>query len=514
MPKKRFRHYFVGTVHPRSKFVQDRVADDIPQDDLDAMELRGVPVTVNHPPEPGPMANHPNLVRGEIIKTIRGKNGEKLAIGYIDHTDIKGCWLLNQIEDGFRRGLSLSHSITHRKDEHGRLLPKPEYRPDHVAIVETPRRPGCFLHAIKPPANCFKLRPTSHTSPFSDAAIKSESEGVYVNASADTPVVEPITKPLSSRHSVLLPMATNHQPAGQSAASEKPAAPAAQSAPANQDRQPMDTGNLNNLQITTPDGKLIDFAAMDKAELLEHLVGAAGHNHEAETRLREAEEKLKMYEQEKEQEREKKYQEKLARAKSAIRTLERLRAQKTMEESGNSADGQNAGGNTEDQENAKVEEIVKILNPTGCKTDADVKRMDVISDIFTGYCEAAVHGEQHAAETERKYQEYVRASQIGYRPEMQKFGSSLSTNSAPKRKRMSEDFRTDPAPVSATSSGTQEQPKSFNQFILSEIYKRTPQMTQESGSTISNKMKYLQEETLKRTRPRDDANISFGYPSR
>lgn len=271
----------------------------------------------------------------------------------------------------------------------------------------------------------------------------------------------------------------------------------------------MDTsGNNDEFKIQMPNGERIDLAAMDKAELLEHLAGAAGLTHEMESKLKEMEQKLQAYEKEKEEQRTKRYEQLERQVKNSVKALNRLRRQHEQRTNGNGDAGQSTPV-SEEAENQEAEKVLKLMLPGGCRTDADVDRMAGINDVFTQYCEAAMIGEKNAAESERKYQEYLRASQLSHRPELQKFASNLSSTSAPKRKRMSEEFRSAPAPQHSQAPAAEQQPKNFNQQLLEQIYARTPKMTMESGDALRNKMFYIKEQTERRGNPQ----TSNGYPS-
>lgn len=142
---------FRGVLHPPGKKDASEVefiADDMTQEELDKLDVTGYPVTDDHPPPGASIMKHPELVRGRVLVQYRGKDGSKHVVCQLNHDRLSGCQTKARIESGSTASLSLGHryrDIEYHDGSYGH-----QFLPDHIAIVDEPRREGCYLEALMP----------------------------------------------------------------------------------------------------------------------------------------------------------------------------------------------------------------------------------------------------------------------------------------------------------------------------------------------------------------------------
>jgi hypothetical protein len=137
-----------GRVHgPGKKSAAEVVnmIDDMMQDELDALDLTGLPITDDHPDGDGLVANQPSKIRGVILKTFNCADGSKNILAAIDTDTYAGCRSVAGIMNG-EIGLSLGHVYNEVQTESGKLVSR-TFTGDHVALCRSPRRKGCNLIA-------------------------------------------------------------------------------------------------------------------------------------------------------------------------------------------------------------------------------------------------------------------------------------------------------------------------------------------------------------------------------
>lgn len=142
------RAYVYGRVHgPGKKSAAEVVnmIDDMLQEELDALDLTGLPITDDHPGGDGLVADEPSKVRGVILKTFNCADGSKNILAAIDTDTYAGCRSVAGIMNG-EIGLSLGHVYSEVQTESGKLVSR-SFTGDHVALCRSPRRKGCNLIA-------------------------------------------------------------------------------------------------------------------------------------------------------------------------------------------------------------------------------------------------------------------------------------------------------------------------------------------------------------------------------
>lgn len=150
------RAYVYGRVHgPGKKTAADVVnmIDDMVQDELDALDLTGLPITDDHPDDGRLVADQPHKVRGVILKTFNCVDGSKNILAAIDTDTYAGCRSVAGIMNG-EIGLSLGHVYNEVQTESGKLVSR-SFTGDHVALCRSPRRKGCSLIAAGLRASCL-----------------------------------------------------------------------------------------------------------------------------------------------------------------------------------------------------------------------------------------------------------------------------------------------------------------------------------------------------------------------
>ncbi len=135
------RDFVVGKVYPRSKCLGEGVDthyvdDNIPFEILEQMDMDQIPLTSKHPPSFERVRGYPDIVCGSVTNSFMNK-GDKWVICVVDTDNPKGVEYLSKIKEGEQVGMSLSHVYDTKSRE---------YTPDHVSLVDKPRRPGCFVY--------------------------------------------------------------------------------------------------------------------------------------------------------------------------------------------------------------------------------------------------------------------------------------------------------------------------------------------------------------------------------
>lgn len=480
----------MGRIHPEGKKSEKdvkNVTDDITQEHLNNMKLEGIALTAGHPPNGESITKHPNLVRGFIRKTIITKNGELWGIGFVDHNTLQGCLILSDIKGRAKEGLSLGHRFEEvRNSKTGKLVSR-RYIPDHVAIVETPRRDGCYIY--QPNSNSTKLTRTEHTSQTLPDI--NTTCNIQVNASIETP--PPVFSNCSSSQFISNPSPNYFTLQKSTMASEAAPPPAAayggQAPPENGGNPPGGFEQASTPMDTSPDmpererairSKLgVDLSSMSQEELARHLIDTIVQVDAKEAALKEHQAKLEEYKRKEAEMTAKKAEEIENRSKRAfaglaqyLRQLNKAAADKRKAEG---KEGEHKGEvNVEDPE-----EMWKIVYPNGIKTPQDMEREAGLNKIFSEISVAAASGVRQLEENEKKYAAFRSMYPDMNRPNVQTYLSSIgSAGSAPKRKRMSEDYQSTPASYSnsSTSNGEQSQKSaSFYESLLEKISNQKPE---------------------------------------
>lgn len=138
-------NYLVGKVFPADHCYENfkgkkRISDNIPTAELRKLNLRGVPLTIDHPPLNKVIADAPEIRRGTVTRSFIDKSGDLWGVSRLDTDTLNGGLLLDDIKRGRQMGLSLGHK--YKIDENSRE----EYIPDHLALVKKPRRPECYVY--------------------------------------------------------------------------------------------------------------------------------------------------------------------------------------------------------------------------------------------------------------------------------------------------------------------------------------------------------------------------------
>lgn len=139
--------YIYGCTHPPGKASPEDVkvlCDEMTQEELDGLDLTGVPITLDHPPINMHVKDTPELVCGKVLQMTRGEKGSKYILAWISAKTPAG-------EEAYRRllngelGLSLGHQYTERRYARTKELHSRSFAPDHVSLCKTPRRDGCWI---------------------------------------------------------------------------------------------------------------------------------------------------------------------------------------------------------------------------------------------------------------------------------------------------------------------------------------------------------------------------------
>jgi hypothetical protein len=146
------KHYLVGRVYPRehcygngpdAESTKD-ITDNLPQDVMERLNLKGIPLTSGHPPVNKVIRDAPDIVRGRVSKSFVNHDGDLWAVSELDTSTDRGQRLLENVKNGKEMGLSLGH-VFNAKTVLGKITSS-EHVPDHLGIVDTPRRPNCFVY--------------------------------------------------------------------------------------------------------------------------------------------------------------------------------------------------------------------------------------------------------------------------------------------------------------------------------------------------------------------------------
>lgn len=142
------RAYVYGRVHGPGKKHEHEIVnmvDDMLQEELDGLDLTGLPITDDHPDDGKLVSDQPGKVRGEILKTFNCADGSKNILAAIDTDTYSGCRTVAGIMNG-DIGLSLGHVYREVRTETGEFVER-SFTGDHVALCRSPRRKGCKLIA-------------------------------------------------------------------------------------------------------------------------------------------------------------------------------------------------------------------------------------------------------------------------------------------------------------------------------------------------------------------------------
>ncbi len=139
--------YLVGRVHgPGKPSIDDLevLTDEFTQQELDDLDLNGLPLTIDHPPPNTPISAHPELVCGKVSMGLRGVDGSKRIFACV-HTDTPaGATAFARLK-AKESGLSLGHLYEENRYVATNELHSRVVTGDHVALCAVPRREGCRI---------------------------------------------------------------------------------------------------------------------------------------------------------------------------------------------------------------------------------------------------------------------------------------------------------------------------------------------------------------------------------
>lgn len=213
---------FWGVVHPPGlKSADEKVdyGDEFTQEELDALDVTDYPITEGHPPPEMSIIDYPYLIRGKVLLQTRDKKGRKLVCCQLNHDTFSGCRTATRIKNGSTKSLSLGHKCRQNVYKSGKV--EFVYRPDHIAIVDIPRRPGCNIYDFTPMTNKITKRIVKREPNKSNQTSRTSSKTKVYQASADrmaTPNETPASQPQAGTSSATPEQNTN-QGQGQTQAS-------------------------------------------------------------------------------------------------------------------------------------------------------------------------------------------------------------------------------------------------------------------------------------------------------
>lgn len=182
--------YIVGRIHgPGKPSFEDLVvvSDEFTQQELDDLDVNGLPLAIDHPPPNTPIANHPELVCGKVTLGVRGADGSKRVFAVV-HTDTPaGAAAFERLQKK-ESGLSLGHTTLENRYAETNELHSREHIGDHVALCAQPRRPGCTISfgAYEQPATNLTTAPDISPPPTraaSDSFLPPTVSGALVSSS-------------------------------------------------------------------------------------------------------------------------------------------------------------------------------------------------------------------------------------------------------------------------------------------------------------------------------------------
>jgi len=144
------KHFLVGRVYPReqcfgngpNKYDTMDITDNLPQNVMETFDLSGIPLTKGHPPGiDKKIKDAQHLIRGRVNKSFINDDGDLWAIAELDTNSLRGKLILEGVKNGREMGLSLGH--VHVSLEHEGEVIADKHIPDHLGIVDEPRRPNC-----------------------------------------------------------------------------------------------------------------------------------------------------------------------------------------------------------------------------------------------------------------------------------------------------------------------------------------------------------------------------------
>lgn len=140
--------YLVGRVHGPGKPTFDDLevlSDEFTQQELDDLDLNGLPITIDHPPPNSPIANHPELICGKVTLGMRGLDGSKRIFAAVYTDTPAGAAAFERLK-AKESGLSLGHLYQENRYASNNALHSRVVTGDHVALCAVPRREGCKIN--------------------------------------------------------------------------------------------------------------------------------------------------------------------------------------------------------------------------------------------------------------------------------------------------------------------------------------------------------------------------------
>ncbi len=140
--------YLVGRVHGPGKPTFDDLevlSDEFTQQELDDLDLNGLPITIDHPPPNTPIADHPELVCGKVSLGMRGLDGSKRIFAAVYTDTPAGAAAFARLK-AKEAGLSLGHLYQENRYASNNELHSRVVTGDHVALCAVPRRAGCKIN--------------------------------------------------------------------------------------------------------------------------------------------------------------------------------------------------------------------------------------------------------------------------------------------------------------------------------------------------------------------------------
>lgn len=349
------RTYVYGRVHgPGKKSRADvvNITDDMMQDELDALDLRGIPITEDHPTDQKTIAQQRNKIRGEIIRSFNGTDGSKYILGVVDTSTLSGCRTVAGIRNG-EIGLSLGHIYSETQTETGELVSR-TFAGDHVAICRSPRRRGCGLIAAG--ARSSYLEDTCDKKQGEIGSVIDQQQLVCASSSSTIPA------PLSSNSSRTT---SNMEAGGQGGASAPPSNASASGAGNTQQANPQQA----NGDTSMPDVGILQAQLLEMAEVVDVSAAREKKFMEDLALLTKERDEMRNVLTEKEKAEHEKLEKKRAEAEQA--------AKKTMDglvmflKNAKKAGGDS--GNAEDDD-ITPESLMASLFPSNLRSEADMDR--------------------------------------------------------------------------------------------------------------------------------------------
>lgn len=384
------RVFFIGRVHgpgKRSEGEVVNVIDDMLQHELDALDLRGLPLTERHPDNQKRVGEQPDLIRGQVVWSFTGESGAKYITGYIDTSTFEGCRAAAGLNYG-DHGLSLGHLYTETQNSDGEILDR-AFVGDHVALCSEPRRADCWVARARA-TNSYLESPRNIYEAPADPVITSQPKTqTQTLVCADRSSIVP-TRSASASASMATPMDTGAS-AGAAAPAPQPAAAAAAPQQAGAGGHDQDPVNM----LAEYEKGLMNASA----EIMAHKEKAAADAkalEELNAKLAAADARWNELEKQKEVERQRKAAEAEKVAKKTAEGLSMFlnNIRKSGAAKGSVIDPM-------DESELSTESIMQALFPSNLTTDADLERHQKAQRTVAYMCNASANYQSIVEENER-----------------------------------------------------------------------------------------------------------------